>query len=132
MALSSTEAEYMATTEACKEGIWLRRLYTDILNPNDSVNSNDSVNPNDLVITQLLRVDNQGSMKLAKNPKFHDRTKHIAVRHHFIREAIETNMISLEYIPTSENTADLLTKALKRNLHDYHMKGIGLRDIRKL
>ncbi|CAG4960563.1 unnamed protein product [Colias eurytheme] len=72
--LSSTEAEYMAIAEACKEAIYLKNLFSEI------------VNGFDYVIT--LYNDNQGAQKLTENPLFHKRTKHIDVRHHFVREAV--------------------------------------------
>ena len=66
-------------------------------------------------------------MKLAKNPQFHNRTKHIDIRHHFIREAIETGLVTLQYVQSEDNTADVLTKALSGPVHKQHMIGLGLR-----
>ena len=58
--------------------------------------------------------DNQGAIALAKDNKFHSRTKHIDLRYHFIREAVEARKIKMKYIPTSENVADIFTKPLAR------------------
>ena len=73
VARSSTEAEYMAVTEAASEAIWLCRLYAELVS-----------NSGPQQIPQQINVDNSGSISLAHNPKYHDRTKHIDVRHHFI------------------------------------------------
>jgi hypothetical protein len=98
-ALSSTEAEYMALTQATKEAIWLRRLLLELGFPQQ--------------ITTIFE-DNQSTIALAKNPVHHQRTKHIDVRHHFVREQVEIGSIQLEYIPTTDMIADALTKALPR------------------
>ncbi|CAG4987165.1 unnamed protein product [Colias eurytheme] len=116
VALSSTEAEYMAIAEACKEAIYLRNLFSEII-----------VNGFDYVIT--LYNDNQGAQKLTENPLFHKRTKHIDVRHHFVREAVAGNLIKIVYIPTSEMPADLLTKGLNRIKHNYFIKKLGIQSI---
>ena len=119
VALSSTEAEYMAVTDASKEGIWLRSLYSEIKLWNPSQQPQQPQ-------PQLILVDNNGAIELAKNPKHHDRTKHIDIRHHFIREAIESKLIELQRVDTSLNTADIFTKALSVELHQRHVKGLGL------
>lgn len=58
--------------------------------------------------------DNQGAIALAKNPVAHARTKHIDIRYHYIREALQSGLIDLQYCPTSEMNADLLTKPLPK------------------
>jgi len=65
-------------------------------------------------------------MALAKNAAFHERTKHIGVRYHFIREKIEDGEIRVEYIPTADQVADVLTKALAREKHERFVRGMGL------
>jgi hypothetical protein len=80
----------------------------------------------DSLVPQQIFVDNQGALQLAKDPKFHERTKHIAVRYHFVRDACEREIIRLSYLPTSDMVADILTKALPRESHWKHMHGLGL------
>lgn len=100
VALSSTEAEYMALSEACKEGIYLNNLLSEI-------NKNKFCD----VPVRLLS-DNQSSQKLASNPLYHRRTKHIDVRHHFVRECLNDKRIDISYLPTADMPADILTKSL--------------------
>ena len=71
-------------------------------------------------------MDNQSAIAIAKNPQFHDRTKHIEVRHHFLRHKVEEEEMELEYIPMNEQVADALTKGLNREKHMRFMKEMGL------
>jgi hypothetical protein len=75
---------------------------------------------------QIILADNQGTIKLSKNPQYYNRTKHIDVRYHFIRKSCQDGLIELAYIPTTEMVADILTKALPRGKHEKHVKGMGL------
>lgn len=111
VALSSTEAEYMAISDAAKEAVYLGMLLEE------SARSNKTVK---------LYSDNQGAQKIARNPVYHSRTKHIDVRHHFIRELVEENKIHLEYLRTEEMVADILTKALNKGKHNYCMSESGM------
>jgi hypothetical protein len=100
------ESEYMALTDATKELKWVRTLLVELDYSNGK--------PDDP--TDLLS-DNQGGIALAKNPVSHSRAKHIDLRHHFVREAIQDKIIWVQYILTVEMTADSLTKALGREKH---------------
>ena len=120
IALSSTEAEYIALTEAAKEASWLRTLYMEI-------RSRLNIEKVSLQGSIPIHADNQASIHMAKIPRFHERTKHIGIRYHYVRTAIEDGLISLSYIPTTENPADILTKALPRTLHERHVNHLGLR-----
>ena len=62
----------------------------------------------------LLQGDNHGAIKLAQNPITHSRSKHIDIRHHFVRDLVEREVIQLQYIPMDQNNGDILTKALGR------------------
>lgn len=114
VALSSTEAEYMAIAEACKEAIYLKTLLSDICNCNYTV---------------LIFNDNQGAQKLTENPLFHKRTKHIDVRYHFVREAVANKLVKIVYLSTSEMPADLLTKSLSGAKHNYFLKLLGIQNV---
>ena len=71
-------------------------------------------------------MDNQSAIAIAKNPQFHNRTKHIEVRHHFLHHKVEEEEMQLEYIPTNEQVADTLTKGLNQEKHMRFMKEMGL------
>jgi hypothetical protein len=113
VALSSTEAEYIAAAHAAKEAIWLRRLLTELRES--------------LKLPTTLFIDNQSAMAIARNPEFHDRTKHIEVRYHFLRQVVDDGEIHLEYLPTGEQIADVLTKGLSREKHEVFVRKMGLR-----
>ena len=98
VALSSTEAEYMALSEAAREAMALRELAKDL-----HWTSADPI---------LIKEDNQGALAMAYNPVHFAKTKHIHIRHHFIREKVSDHDISIEYIPTDSMLADALTKPL--------------------
>ena len=97
VALSNTEAEYMAISHALQEGLYLRMLRVEI-----------GVEPD--MCGTLLLFDNQSAIKLSKNPVFHKRSKHIAIRFHFIRERVEREECCLEFVRTIAMAADHLTK----------------------
>ena len=61
-----------------------------------------------------MKIDSESAIQLSKNPVFHDRSKHIDVRYHYIRECVEENRVKLESVGTVEELADILTKALGR------------------
>ena len=100
VALSSTEAEYIALCAETQEVLWLRRLLAGI----------DLLQKDPTTIFE----DNQGAMALSKNPKNHSRTKHIDVKFHFVRESVNNGTIAVEYRPTAEMVADTLTKGLAK------------------
>ena len=97
VALSTTEAEYMAITEAIKEAIWLQGLLDDL-----------GVGQKQVTVF----CDSQSAIHLAKNQVYHARTKHIDVRYHFVREIIEEGGVLVQKIKTDDNPADMLTKVM--------------------
>ena len=98
VALSSTEAEYMALSEACREVTWLRLLLGELKHAQYGG-------------TEIYE-DNQGAIVLARNPEHHARNKHIDMRHHYCRDKVESGEVVVTYIPTRFMIADALTKAL--------------------
>ena len=112
VALSSCEAEYMALTAATQEAIFLSNLAEEFGIVTDSP-------------TRIFG-DNQGSIALVKNPVNHEKTKHIDIKHHFVREKFSEGIIDIMYIPTSDNIADLMTKpATKVKLTKFHQQLFG-------
>ena len=98
VALSSTEAEYMAASSAAQEAVHLRLLMGTL--------GFDQEGP-----TTILE-DNQGCIAMSANPISHKRTKHIDVRYHFVRERVATGAIKLDFVETKKQLADILTKPL--------------------
>lgn len=99
VATSTTEAEIVAANEAAKEVIWLSRLFNEIVK---------------LQCVPVLQVDNTAAVRLAENPEFHRRTKHIEMKHFFIREKVAEGKIRISQISTEEQVADIMTKPLSR------------------
>ncbi|CAN6200243.1 unnamed protein product [Urochloa humidicola] len=100
VALSSCEAEYVAAASAATQAVWLARLLSDFTG--------------DPAETVGLKLDNMSAMALIKNPVFHDKSKHIRIKYHYVREASEDGSISTSFIGTKDQLADILTKALGR------------------
>ena len=100
VALSTAEAEYISLGSAVQEALWLRQLLADLRC--------------DMKMPIEILEDNQGAIAMAKNPIAHKRTKHIDIRHHFVREAVQAGTISLTYCPTSDMLADIFTKPLPK------------------
>ena len=111
-ALSSMEAEYMALTHATREAIWLRSCLSKLHLPQSSATP--------------IHVDNQAAISFANAQDFHMRTKHIDICHHFCREKIASGEIAISYINTTDNLADLFTKALPTPRHRDLVKKLGL------
>jgi hypothetical protein len=111
--LSSMESEYVALTDAAKEGLFLKQLINE-------------QQPNRINQPIIIYEDNQSSIKTAQNRIHNNRSKHIDVRHHFIREQVEMKNIKIEYIPTTDQIADIFTKALGATLHVKHTRNLGL------
>jgi hypothetical protein len=105
VALSSCEAEYMALKEAIKEFVWLTSLF-------DGIGSLKTCN------SKILLTDNQSAIDLSKNPEYHARSKHIDIQYHYVREIIQSGQVSLKYVSTKDNIADVLTKPLSPAIFD--------------
>ena len=97
VALSTTEAEYMALTEAAKEAIWLKGLVQDLGLKQDCLD---------------IHCDRQSALHLVKDQMYHERTKHVDVRYHFIRDLVEKGDVRLQKIYTAHNPADMFTKPI--------------------
>ena len=111
VALSTAEAEYVALSQAAQEATWMRRLLSDLRMEATST---------------VILEDNQGAIAIAKNPVNHSRTKHIDIRYHYIRECVQNGQIELQYCPTDEMKADILTKPLTKQKFEYLRGQIGL------
>ncbi|KAL2088069.1 hypothetical protein ACEWY4_016897 [Coilia grayii] len=111
VALSTAEAEYVALSQAAQECTWLTRLLSVL-----------GMDATPVVILE----DNQGAIAIGKNPVDHSRTKHIDIRYHYIRECVQKGQIQLQYCPTDDMKADILTKPLAKQKFEYLRREIGL------
>lgn len=109
---STTESEYIAASLWVRELVWLKVLFLEILDAN--------------LLNVILYMDNQGAIKLIKNPEFHKRTKHIDVAYHIIREKYEQRVFELEYVNTKEMLADVFTKALPSPQFQHLISKLGI------
>ena len=111
---SSTKAEYRAMSAACSEIVWLHGLLDDLGLPPQSPTP--------------LHVDNLSAVQIASNPVFHERTKHIDVDCHFIREKYQSGLISLPHVASQDQIADILTKTLPFARHSFLVSKLLLVD----
>ncbi|GJY76695.1 retrovirus-related pol polyprotein from transposon TNT 1-94 [Tanacetum coccineum] len=111
LAISTTEAEYVSARKACQQALWMKQALIDY-----------DVRLDDVPIM----CDNKGAIDLSKNPVQHSRTKHIEIRHHFLRDNVQKGHISIEKVPSVDNIADILTKPLKRESFNYLRLGLGM------
>ncbi|XP_044741904.1 secreted RxLR effector protein 161-like [Chrysoperla carnea] len=112
VALSTTEAEYMALSATVQEALWLRNFMKEL--------DGKEAEPT------KIYCDNKSAIDLAAIANYRPRTKHIDVRHHFIRQHILNNEIILSPVGTREMTADVLTKGLPREAHQNCIEKMGL------
>ena len=102
----------MAATQSTKEAMWWRSTLLEL--------------GIDLEGPTIIHSDSQGSIALTKNPEHHARSKHIDIRHHFVREQVAVGTITVDYVPTEDMVADVLTKALPRDQHHKLISMMGL------
>jgi hypothetical protein len=111
-AQSSTEAEYIALSEASREACWLRSLHFELGFPQTG--------------PSLIKCDNEGAIAMAKNSQFHQRSKHVDIKWHLIKDKIKENQVHVESCRDHEQTADILTKPIPWAKHTQHVKEMAL------
>ena len=114
VALSTTEAEYIAACEAGKKIIWLRHLFDELGYP--------------LPSSSTLFIDNMSAVSVAKNPEHYGRMKHLDLRYHWLKDVVESGIISPVHLAGSAMPADILTKALPRVKVEEFRLMMGLQD----
>ena len=114
VALSTTEAEYIAATHASKEAVWLQRLCSSMG-----------------LVQQAIRIDcdSQSAIFLAKNPAYHSKTKHIDVQYHFVRDMVEAKRVLLVKVDTLKNVADALTKSVSTQKFSWCRETMGVEEL---
>ena len=111
IALSTVEAEYIAACMAAREAVWLWKLLAGL--------SGQRLEPT------MIHCDNQSCVKMS-NPVQHDRTKHVEMKYHYVREMVQRRAVELRHIPTDEQIADVLTKSLGRGKFLYFWGKLGV------
>ncbi|KAK2993290.1 hypothetical protein RJ640_022129 [Escallonia rubra] len=112
---NSAEAKFRAITLSICEGVWLKRLLEEL-----KITCEGSIK---------VFCDNQASMNIVRNHVHHDKTKHVEIDRHFIREKIERGIIQMVYTPSSLQTTDILTKALPKGNFDNLNSKLGMINI---
>ncbi|XP_045507484.1 secreted RxLR effector protein 161-like [Colias croceus] len=115
VALSTTEAEFMAACVATKELMWLKQLFCDLGEYKQS--------------SVCLNIDNQSAINVIKNSEFHKRCKHIDIKYNFVKEKYNEKIISLKYVSTDHQFADIFTKALPRDRFKLLRCNIGMSNL---
>jgi hypothetical protein len=103
----------MAVSQDTCEAIWMRKILVGLF-----VSHLDTI---------VIYCDNQSCIKLSINPLLHDRSKHIDIRYHHLRDCVQRKIMLLQYIPTEDQDVDILTKALTRRKFEYHRDRIGVK-----
>ncbi|GJT52763.1 hypothetical protein Tco_0978920 [Tanacetum coccineum] len=111
LAISTTKAEYVSAGKACQQALWMKQALVDY-----------DIKINDIPIL----CDNKGAIDLSKNPVLHSRTKHIEIRHHFLRDSVQKGNITIEKVASEDNIVDILTKPLKQEPFNLLRLGLGL------
>eukprot|EP00253_Pinus_taeda_P024142 PITA_24142 len=111
VALSTTEAEYIVSSHACKEAIWLKGLFGEFGRLQDSIK---------------LFCESQSAIHLAKNLAYHSKSKHIPIKYHFVRQVITERGVSLEKVNTKENCGDMFTKPVLLEKLRWCLASLGL------
>ena len=110
---SKNRQQYIAASLATQEALWLRSLMADL----------KFVQGKPTIIFE----DNQGAVALSKNPRYHARTKHVDIKHHFVRDKFESGEIIITYCSTNDMIADMLTKALLRTLYERYRTFLNMK-----
>ncbi|GKD50876.1 retrovirus-related pol polyprotein from transposon TNT 1-94 [Tanacetum coccineum] len=114
LAISTTEAEYVFAGKACQQAIWMKQALIDYGIRLDDV---------------LIMCDNKRAIELSKTPVQHSRSKHIEIRHHFLRDNVQKGNISIKKVVSEDNIADIFTKPLKREVFNYLRLGLGMMEL---
>jgi hypothetical protein len=111
VALSSTEAEYMALSDCSRQAVWMKSVYSELGMPLGTI---------------PICGDNQGSIFISSNPVQERRSKHIDIRYHYVRECIEERKVAIYFVDGSLNPADLFTKNLGQAKFEQFRNQLGL------
>ncbi|KAG9458830.1 hypothetical protein H6P81_003338 [Aristolochia fimbriata] len=111
ISLSTAEAEYIAAGSCCAQLVWMKQMLSDYGFNNTEM---------------TVYCDNTSAINISKNPVQHSRTKHIDIRHHFIRELVEDGQVLIEHVSTENQLADIFTKSLEAKRFEFLCGALGL------
>ena len=114
IALSTAEAEYVAAASCCTQLLWMMQTLQDF-----QIDCTPPVS---------ILCDNTSAISISKNPVMHSKTKHIPIKYHFLREQVLEQRVKLEYVPSKEQVADIITKPLPREAFEYLRHKLGVVD----
>ena len=117
MALSTAEAEYIAAGSCCAQILWIRQQLKDYGIPPSCI---------------PIKCDNTSAINLTKNPVMHSRTKHIDIRHHFLKDHVNNNDVVFEFVDTNNQLADIFTKPLSKDQFNKIRIELGILDESKI
>lgn len=112
IALSIAEAKYIVANVACCEAILFRKSFSNLFDQ--------------MLELTFIYCDNQSCVKLSKNPMFHDRSKHIEIKYHYIWNTVQRGVVRLKYVPTNEKVVNVLTKSLSQMKFGYFKEQLGV------
>jgi hypothetical protein len=110
--LNIAESEYITISVTSSKAVWLKKLLARLFDQK--------------LETTLIHCDNQSCVKLSENPVFHNRSKHIEIKYHFIRDMVQKGAVKLQCISTDEQIANILTKPLSRAKFVYFIDKLGV------
>ena len=113
VAKSTTEAELIAANAGASDGTWMLHLLEELGYPQ--------------CLPLPLLMDNQSTIKVAKNPEHHGKMKHLETKYYWIRDQVDMGKLEIKWVASSENCADIFTKGLSKDLHEYQCSLLGLR-----
>ena len=118
VALSTTEAEYIAAGSGATQAVWLRRMLSELKHQHDA--------------STVIYWDYKSTISLTKNPVYHGKSKHIDIKFHFIRDLVKDKEIVIEYCRSEEQVADIFMKPLKVDNFQKLKKSLGMMSYEEL
>ena len=112
---STTEVEYVAVAINCTNIVWIKHILKGM--------------NEELTEPVILYCDNTSAINISKNPVMHAKTKHIAIKYHYVRELVEDKQVKMEYINSKEQIANIFTKPLPKDAFEYLRGKLGVKPL---
>ena len=114
---SRTKEKYVVVAINCTNIVWLKNLLKGM--------------KEEITKPVILYCDNTSAINISKNPVMHEKTKHIAIKYHYVRELVEEKQVKMEYIHTKEQITDIFTKPLPKDAYEYLRGKLGVNALSK-